>query len=597
MGCGHYNEQLRWLVSPTFDGSYDNSQWLPYYLPPVFYGVEFPIVKSPKKPFQIFLDSVATMDSYYCPKCTSYQPIVTRLTYITFPGVQLNLACKHIIDIVENAFKTSTPEPVINPPPPEPSIPLSPDNPEVEPIRDERWTDFYPYQQAGVEFTERSGFRCLIGDEMGLGKTIQAIGAIRYNQELLTPCLVICPASLIYKWQNEFKKWYSDRYKSTEDIPFIQRNNGYVMEGQNIYIISNSLIAKEGLLTDLLAYGFKTLIVDESHQFKNDNANRTNALLSLSAKIPYKILLSGTSILNRTSEYFNSLTIIHNEHWPNRRWLDSYCSIDRNGKVLGLDQTRKQAFFNRTKDYIIRRRKSEVLTDLPEKQVNYTYISLNDQEGFIKGYNKLLDELEELIQSIRSKMGQSVTLLAIMSQMRHLVGVAKVRVIADQIVEFLENTEGKICIGTHHTLVRQKLAQLLAEYRPLEISDEGAAIKMDRINTFRTNDDRRVIIASIIGAGIGLDIQFCPNVVMMEREWNKSIEDQFEGRFHRIGSVEKVVIDYVMAKETIDEYYDERVKLTGQISGSVLDQDFAIDNKFMLELAESMVQKRMKYVG
>ena len=143
----------------------------------------------------------------------------------------------------------------------------------------------------------------------------------------------------------------------------------------------------------------------------------------------------------------------------------------------------------------------------------------------------------------------------------------------------------------------QKLAQLLAEYRPLEISDEGAAIKMDRINTFRTNDDRRVIIASIIGAGIGLDIQFCPNVVMMEREWNKSIEDQFEGRFHRIGSVEKVVIDYVMAKETIDEYYDERVKLTGQISGSVLDQDFAIDNKFMLELAESMVQKRMKYVG
>ena len=105
------------------------------------------------------------------------------------------------------------------------------------------------------------------------------------------------------------------------------------------------------------------------------------------------------------------------------------------------------------------------------------------------------------------------------------------------------------------------------------------------------------MIASILGCGIGRNLQFCNNVLIGEREWNKSIETQFEDRFHRFGTENKVIIDYCMAAQTIDEMSDEMVKLKGQISGSVLEKNWNIDNDLLVELAEMVVAKRLKYVG
>lgn len=498
--------------------------------------------------------------------------------------------------------------------------------------RDSIWNKLFPYQQEGIEFIERSNFRTLLGDDMGLGKTIQAIGALRYNYDVLKPILLVVPATLVYKWQKEFKIWFNDRYDSSEDAPLINFNSdGYFIEGQNIHIVSSAIIGKPKMLQGALDYGFRTIIADESHSFKNDNSSRTKAMIKLAEAIPNKILLSGTSILNRTSEYFNTLHIIRPEHWPNKGHLNAYCAFDRRGKLLGLAESRRQAFFNRTSSYIIRRKKDEVLKDLPPKFVNYEYIALNDQSNFVKSYNNTLDELEQTLSEYhKSISGKMMDILSLMSRLRHIVGLAKVTTVSDYVQEFVETSGEKICIGTHHKLVLEFLKKALAyricpkcknatfaeklegvasqceicsEYlpavatEPITISDEQPHIKDERCVQFRDDSNQRIMIASILGCGIGRDLQFCTNSIIAEREWNKSIETQFEDRFHRIGTLNKVNIKYLLAKDTIDEFLHDMVLLKGQIAGSALDSDFTVDHSFMLELAENVVRKRMKYVG
>jgi SNF2 family DNA or RNA helicase len=414
----------------------------------------------------------------------------------------------------------------------------------------------------------------------------------------LKPILITVPASLTYNWQRELKRFFNSKHKEINDAPLIHSNSdGCLLEEQNVHIVSNAIIGKPDLLKELLEYGFKTIIVDESHQFKNDKSLRTEALMQLTSVIPHKILMSGTSIMNRAMEYYNTLNILSPNQWPNKNWLASYCNYDSKGKLLGLNAYKKQAFFDRTKGYILRRTKTEVLPDLPEKQVNYTYITLTDKKQFVQGYNKLLDELEQHLTDIKRKMVTSTNILGLMSNIRHFIGLAKVSYIAELADEFLENTEDEqLTIGVHHKLVRENLALALSRWNPIQISDEDAKIKDQRITAFREGKSR-LLIASILGCGIGLNIQFCRNVISAEREWNRSIEAQFEDRFHRIGSTNKVNIDYLMAGETLDEFFHDLVQLKGMVSGGFLNQDLTIDNNFMMELAERCVQKRLRYAG
>jgi len=393
----------------------------------------------------------------------------------------------------------------------------------------------------------------------------------------------------------------------------------------NIHIISNSLIAKPAMLEAILAYRFKTVIADESHSFKNDNSSRTLAFQKICEVIPHKMLLSGTSVMNRTAEYFNTLHAVCPAQWPNKNWLLSYCTYDRRGRALGLANHSREKFFNRTSKYIIRRKKEDVLPDLPEKMVNYEFINLTDNKQFVNSYNKQLDRLEDLIATKSS--GQPIQIIAIMSQLRHIVGLAKVRHLMERVHEFVSTTGEKLCIGTHHKMVMSSLADL-CHYRicpeckninfdteapycefcskdwngsevhiPITMSDEDALVKDTRSNLFKDNDTKKLLIASILGCGIGRNLQFCHNVIIGERQWNRATEAQFEDRFHRIGTTEKVRITYVSASETIDEFYDAMVKLKEQISGSTLDTNFESDDQFMKELAEKMVAKRLRYVG
>ena len=463
---------------------------------------------------------------------------------------------------------------------------------------DDNWLRAYKYQKDGVKFAEENGIRLLIADEPGLGKTVQALLLLDRNYNKLTPCLIIVPASLTLQWYNFCFKWLSSR--NLEAKPVIHVGEGFeIMPDESIVIISNALISHKVTKKSILDYGFKCIIADESHHFKSAKAQRTEAFADICLFADHLIFLSGTPLVNNVMEYYTTLSLLAPQHWFDRYALANLCEIGDKGRLLGLKQRNREWFFNRIGKYVIRRRKVDHLLDLPAFRRDKTILNSEDKT-YVKTYNMYADLIEAAI--IDNDYGQVIGILA---KIRHITGLVKVRPVFDKVVEMLEGTEGKICIGVHHESVRIRLMELLTEYAkevgddsliPLSMdSSQNVYEKQRTENEFR--DSRRIMVASILATAEGRNMQFCNQVIIAEREWNPAKEEQFEQRFWRNGQTMPVTAEYFMVKNTLDEWLDEIVDMKREIVNSGADESVDIDYNMMKLLANKITSTRLRVAG
>lgn len=132
------------------------------------------------------------------------------------------------------------------------------------------------YQAEGVKFIVESEFNCIIGDQMRLGKTPQALLALQSYYDERTPALIIVRSANLWQWIREYKIW-------TDTLPLgiypIIGTKAFIPPGFSAYIISMDTFSRKGMVETLLAFGFKLVIVDEAHSFKNSESNRSQALV------------------------------------------------------------------------------------------------------------------------------------------------------------------------------------------------------------------------------------------------------------------------------------------------------------------------------
>jgi len=119
--------------------------------------------------------------------------------------------------------------------------------------------------------------------------------------------------------------------------------------------------------------------------------------------------------------------------------------------------------------------------------------------------------------------------------------------------------------------------------------------RQNAIEKFK-EDGNRIMIASTLASGEGLNLQFCSDAIMLERQWNPANEEQAEARFHRFGQVNPVTVTYMLATETIDEYFTEIVEQKRAIVAQTLDgKEMQWEqNDLMRELAQMIVTKGSK---
>lgn len=460
-----------------------------------------------------------------------------------------------------------------------------------------------PYQIEAIKFVEESNVRCIIADEQGLGKTIESSGILRLHSSKLLPAAIICPSTVKLQWMHELHRIVNTQQRKML-IQVVQSGKEALMPGFDIYVITYDMLKKEDLFRLLPENHIKTLIIDECQRIKNHLSERAKAVQRLGRVVPHIIAMSGTPIKNNAGEYFTVLNLVKPTMFPHyQKFIDNYCDAYSNGwgqKVGGLSNPER--FHEDTKDIIIRRTKAEVLKDLPSIDRKFHHVELDRKLN--KTYAAAMQELDELLYSDESEFEKSTNMIAIMGKLRHITGISKVAECIDFTTEFLLSTDRKIVIFVHHQDVMAMLQTQLDNWcveggfgksLVLHSGLDGNA-RQNLVMKFKEDNNSRILIASTLAAGEGLNLQFCSDAIILERQWNPANEEQVEGRFHRFGQLNPVSITYMLASGTIDEYFTELVEIKRSIVAATLDNKTIEWNQqsLMKELAEILVTRGKK---
>ena len=457
-------------------------------------------------------------------------------------------------------------------------------------------TKLWKYQVEGVQAMERANGRVILADQQGLGKTIQALALLKLHQAEMLPAVIVVPSSVALQWHHEILDKCGVQGFLTQVIP-----SGKVMAapGFNVYIITYDLLKNEKVF-DLVKDNIKTVIIDECQRIKDHLSGRAKAVQKICKNAEHIIPMSGTPIKNHAGEYFTVLNLVAPRLFPQyAKFIEQDCDSYHNGwgyKVGGLRNP--DAFHAKTKDIIIRRTKDEVLPDLPKKFRQFFHCELDRRVN--KAYGEALQELEDLYYSDEDDaFARNSNMLAIMTKMREVTAIGKVDACVEFIDEFLDSSDRKIVIFAHHhtaiALLIAKLNKMLLEDKQMQPCLQVHAglnqEKRDAVIQQFKNGKNRIMIAAQLATGEGLNLQFCSDAVMFERQWNPANEEQSEDRFHRFGQTNPVTCVYMIATETIDEYFTQLVEAKRAIVAGTLDNKEIQWNQdsLMTELASILV--------
>lgn len=419
------------------------------------------------------------------------------------------------------------------------------------------------FQEVGVLFSIINK-RILLGDEMGLGKSIQGLTTIDITQSY--PCLIVCPSSLIYNWRDEISKC------TNATSHFL---NGVNPTDKHFYIINYESLHKH--LDYLKKLGLKSVIFDESHYLKNEEAKRTKNALNVAKNIEYRIALSGTSVLKTPIDLVTQLTILNRiEQFGGKdRFLEQYCKPSKT--TFGTDYSGasnlEELSVTLRENCFLRRTKKEVLKELPEKTRTKMVVDVPS----LSEYKKTLKDFMSLNKKDKIKR---------IEDFRQAVAEYKLGMIKEIIDDFLANNQ-KIVVFAYHKNIQNKLIEMYPD--ACRIISEDSAIQDMNKKVFQEDDNKRIIICSFKVANMGIDLTAASNVIMAEMDWCPAINNQAEDRCHRIGQYSSVNAWYIIAKDTIEEHIWNISETKREIIERIYSKDYTNDD--ICKLYDSIIEE------
>jgi SWI/SNF-related matrix-associated actin-dependent regulator 1 of chromatin subfamily A len=443
----------------------------------------------------------------------------------------------------------------------------------------------YEYQREGICFGLEHK-RIIIGDEPGLGKTLQSIGIV--DTARAYPCLVICPSSLKINWQREFEKF-------TDKSALVLDNNvrttwGYLLsmgvhqvaivnyESLRKYFVWDIKGGKQFRLKDVVfcpqMQQFKSIIIDESHRVKDPSAQQTIFTKGLSVGKEYRILLSGTPVVNRPDDLIAQLSILDRigEFGGRAKFMADYCTDpkDKNATpAVPLSVLSKQLYDT----CMIRREKAKVLPQLPDKTRVDLYVEISNDKEYNLAAADLAAYLQEYTEctdwEIRRKMRMEA--LVRFMTLRSLATKGKIAHAVDFIRTVLDSGKKLIVFCSLHEIVDELQ---MAFPRAVTVTGRDSAVnKQASVDAFQNNPDVNLIICSIKAAGVGLTLTASSSVAFIELPWTFCDCAQCEDRAHRIGQKNNVTAYYLLAKGTIDGVIYRLIQDKKNVANQIMNSD------------------------
>ena len=397
------------------------------------------------------------------------------------------------------------------------------------------------FQKEGLSYL-LANERTLLADEMGLGKTVQALACLAATGEM--PALLVVPPHLVRNWEAETKRFL--RVDGGEPrVHVIRGLKPYDLPQAEIYIIHYLLLRGwKKLLPEL---GFRAVVFDEIQELRRAGTEKYSAASLLAEKTERVIGLSGTPIYNRGAEIWNVVNILDFHclgDWESftREWCDGYGNhIVRDPALLGAHLKRE--------GLILRRTKSEVLSELPPKRRLVQEIDSDD-----KVYRELMKPVMELLGSLKA-LHPDAKERALLEERaaageRQATGIAKAPFVAAFVRALLDSGE-KVLLFAHHHAVMDIYKKELASYKPVFITGRETGAQKEQAVARFMGGERDLCVISLRAAS-GLNLQRASCVVFGELDWSPAVHSQAEDRAHRMGQQDSILCYYLVAPQGSD---------------------------------------------
>ena len=422
------------------------------------------------------------------------------------------------------------------------------------------------YQKEGVRWLYtlyKCDFGGILADEMGLGKSLQAICFIKQvlSEKKDAKIMIVCPTSLVYNWKKEFDKFGSNlKYVTVFD------NKSKRLEVINNFDMYNIFITSYGLIrNDNDEYEdkfFDVCIIDEAQTIKNYQAGMTREIKKINAHT--KIALTGTPLENSVMELWSIFDFIMPGYLCNiHKFKESYGIHDIDDSSLEkLNDLNYQI-----KPFILRRKKVDVITDLPDKVENNIYLDLPVKQK--KLYLSVLKDSEREFKEILSTEGINKARFKVLQLLMRLRQICvdpnilfsdyKGEVIKmDKLLEIVNAyvTEGhKILIFSSFKTVVDRVHNMfknngISSY--VIAGDVKSKTRMELVDKFN-NDDTNCFLITLKSGGTGLNLIGADVVIHLDIWWNPQVENQATDRAHRIGQTKNVSVIRLITRGTIEE--------------------------------------------
>lgn len=454
----------------------------------------------------------------------------------------------------------------------------------------------YEYQQEGIQFG-LSRRRLLIGDEPGLGKTLQSIGIV--DTAGAYPCLVICPSSLKINWQREFEKFTDKKALVLDNAtrtswPYLLGMGMFHVAIVNYESLRKFFVwdikggSKSFTLKDVVFNRdvniFRSVIMDESHRLKDPTAQQTMFTRGIVEGKEWRILLSGTPVVNHAQDLVAQLAIMG-------RLLSDFGGRGKFLADYGENENLAELSAKLYDSCMIRREKAKVLTQLPDKQRTDLHVEISNRDEYDLAAADLAAYLRENTECTDREIRRKMRMEALVKFMtlRSLASKGKVKQAADFIRNFLANGKPLIVFCSLKEIVKALQKQFPDAVRVT--GDDSLAEKQAAVDAFQSGE-ASLIICSIKAAGVGLTLTASSDVAFVEFPWTYADCCQCEDRAHRIGQKNNVNCYYLIGRGTIDPVLYNIIHRKRSIANQIMasDDDIPTDEMYFDELVNSFLE-------
>ena len=441
--------------------------------------------------------------------------------------------------------------------------------------------DLRDYQQEGYRWMRRLaewGVGGILADDMGLGKTVQTL-AVLLDRTKKGPALVIAPTSVGFNWQRETEKFTpslkAHLYRETDRAEFLDG-----VKKNDVVVCSYGLALRDVEALSKVEWG--TLVLDEAQFIKNSRSKTSQAIRLIPAD--WKLALTGTPMENHLGELWSIFRTV------SPGLLGSWDQFRKRfaGPIEKEDDPeRRKSLSKLIQPFVLRRTKSEVLKDLPERTEINLHVDLSDDER--KRYDEMrlaaVGELDEIV-GLPSTNDQRFRVLAILTRLRQMachIGLvdesfegesAKLNLLVEKVNELKEEGH-RVLIFSQFTkyleLIRNTLESNSVTYEYLD-GKTPAKRRQERVDRFQEGNTDAFLI-SLKAGGTGLNLTAADYVIHMDPWWNPAVEDQATDRSHRIGQTKPVIVYRILATGTVEEqilslHADKRDLVAGIMEGT-----------------------------